>query len=121
MKLLVDETISFQIARRLRNRGHDVVAIKRDRPDLERRLDVDIVRGMASERRAVVTSNVRDFRAVHERLLADVETHYGIVFTLDAALPRNKVSIALWVRRLDSFLRANPNDDALRDKTYVLT
>jgi predicted nuclease of predicted toxin-antitoxin system len=121
VRLLLDEMISFRIARQLRNRGHDVVAIKRDRPDLARRLDSDILRTMAGERRAVVTNNVRDFRAEHERMLAAGETHYGIVFTLDAVLPRNKASVALWVRRLDAFLRAHPDDDALRDKTHVLT
>jgi predicted nuclease of predicted toxin-antitoxin system len=120
LKLLLDEMISFRVARGLRARGHDVVAIKRDRPELEERGDAEIVRAMASERRAIVTNNIRDFRTVHERMLANGDTHYGIVFTLDATLPRDKGLIRLWVDKLDAFLDDHRDDDALLDRTYLL-
>ncbi len=120
MKLLLDEMISFRVASRLRDRGHDVVAIKRDRPELEQRADAELVRDMAAELRAVVTTNVRDFRVVHEQMLAGGEDHYGIVFTFDDTLPRNKASSSLWVRTLDAFLRTHarrcaPEPDAHPD------
>jgi hypothetical protein len=120
VRLVLDEMVSFRIASRLRDLGHDVVAIKRDRPELEQRADADLVRDMAAERRGIVTANVRDFRVVHERMLAQGEEHYGIVFSFDDTLPRNKGSISLWVRTLDAFLRAHRSDGALRNRTHIL-
>ncbi len=121
MRLLLDEMISFRVARELHALGHDVVAIKRDRPELERRPDIELLREMSAERRAVVTSDVLDFRLAHERLLAAREDHFGIVFTLDAVLPRNRASMQLWVRALDAFLTERAAEDALVSRTHVLT
>jgi hypothetical protein len=112
--------ISFRVAGELRGLGHDVLAIKRDRPDLEQCLDAELVRLMAAELRAVVTTNVRDFRLVHEQMLVRGEDHYGIIFTFDDTIPRNKTSIPLWVEVVDAFLRTHAADDALRNRTYVL-
>jgi predicted nuclease of predicted toxin-antitoxin system len=120
VRIVLDEMVSFRVANQLRDLGHDVVAIKRDRPELEQRADAELVRDMAVERRAIVTTNVRDFRVVHERMLARGEDHYGIVFTFDDRLPRNKASIPLWVQTLDAFLRARAPDDALRNRTHIL-
>lgn len=121
MRLLLDEMISFRVARDLRALGHDVVAIKRDRPELERRPDIELLRAMSVERRAVVTNDILDYRLAHDRLLAAREDHFGIVFTLDAVLPRNRASIEPWVRALDAFLNENVSDDALANRTYLLT
>lgn len=120
MRLVLDEMISLRVASRLRDLGHDVVAIKRDRPDLEQRGDAELVRDVAAERRAIVTANVRDFRIVHEQMLAQGEEHFGVVFTFDDTLPRNKASISLWVRTLDRFLRAHAPADALQNRTHIL-
>jgi predicted nuclease of predicted toxin-antitoxin system len=120
VRLLLDEMVSFRVASRLRELGHDVGAIKRDRSELEQRADDELLRDMAAERRAIVTTNVRDFRVVHERMLAAGEDHYGIIFTFDDTLPRNKASISLWVQTLDAFLQAHKREDALRNRTHVL-
>ena len=121
MRLLLDEMISFRVARDLRALGHDVVAIKRDRPELETRPDIELLREMAAERRAVVTNDILDFRLAHERLLAAREDHFGIVFTLDAVLPRNRASMQLWVKTLDALLNEHAAEDALLNRTHVLT
>ena len=120
MKLLLDEMISWRIAGELRKRGHDVVAVKRDRPELEQQPDGTILGAAAGEQRAVVTNNVRDFRVAHERVLGRGDTHYGIVYTFDGSLPRNRAAISLWVRTLERFLRAHESDDALLNRTFVL-
>jgi predicted nuclease of predicted toxin-antitoxin system len=120
VRLVLDEMISYRVASQLRSLGHDVVAIKRDRPELEQRADAELVRDLASEGQAIVTANVRDFRIVHERMLARSEDHYGIIFTFDDTLPRSKSSITLWVQTLDAFLRAHAPDDALRNRTHIL-
>lgn len=120
MKLLLDEMISWRIAAELRERGHDVVAVKRDRPELERQPDGTVVEAAAAEQRAVVTNNVRDFLVAYERVLARGETHSGVIYTFDSSLPRNKAAISLWVTTLEGFLHVHEPADALRDRTLVL-
>jgi predicted nuclease of predicted toxin-antitoxin system len=120
LRLLLDEMISPRIARHLRDRGWDVDAVKRFRPDLEGLPDHRIVRRMAAERRAVVTNNVIDFLPLHARILTADEEHYGIIFTSDATMPRSKATILLWVEALDKFLGMHPDEDALRNRVVHL-
>lgn len=118
MKLLLDEMISPRIARELRDRNCDVQAVKRDRPELEGLPDNEIIRRTAGEQRAVVTNDIIDFQQIHDRTLAAGDEHYGIVFTYDPVLPRNKASIPLWVETLEDFLSARPAVDALRNRVH---
>lgn len=120
MKLLLDEMISFRVAAELRARGHDVEAIKRDRADLESTPDVEIVRQLARERRAIVTNNVKDLMPIHHRFAGMGESHAGMVFTHDSSLPRSKASIPLWAQTLETLLAAHPDDDALKDQVLHL-
>lgn len=120
MKLLLDEMISPRIARELRAKGFDVQAIKADRPDLEAANDRDVLRRAAAEQRALVTNDVLDFGLLHDRLLAAGEEHYGVVFTDDATLPRDKASIPLWVNALSALLDVHPTEDALRNRIHHL-
>jgi len=121
VKLLLDEMISPKIARELRSRGDfDVQAIKGDRPDLEAVADREIVRRIATEQRALVTNDVLDFQLIHNQMLAAGEEHYGLIFTSDSTMPRNKASIPLWVKALTELLKANPADDALRNRVRHL-
>jgi hypothetical protein len=96
------------------------MAVKRDRPDLERQPDGTVLAAATAEQRAVVTNNVRDFRVAHERVLARGDTHYGVIYTFDDSLPRNRAAISLWVTTLDRFLRTHEPDDALLNRTLVL-
>lgn len=112
--------ISWRVAAELRARGYDVVAVKRDRPELEQRLDQTVLEASAAEQRAVVTNTIRDYRAAHERTLARGERHYGVVYTYDDTLPRTKTAIPLWVSALAQFLEAHPDEGELVNRTYVL-
>jgi hypothetical protein len=112
--------ISPRIARELRGEGFDVRAIKADRPDLEALADREIVRRIAAEKRAIVSNDVLDFGLIHNQLQASGEAHYGMVFTSDATMPRNKASIPIWVEALAQLLKANPADDALRNRVKHL-
>lgn len=116
MKLLLDEMISPRIARELRERGHDVQAVKKDRPDLSGSADRELLRRMADERRAIVTNDVGDFQLLHDRMLASGEEHGGMVFTSDATLPRKKAAIPLWIEALSELLAAHRGEDALRNR-----
>lgn len=112
--------ISPRIARALRERGHDVQATKGDRPDLESTPDLAIVRRVRDEQRAIVTNDIDDFQPIHNRFLAAGEQHYGIIFTSDASLPRNKASIPLWLETLGALLEATPGEEALRSRVRYL-
>jgi predicted nuclease of predicted toxin-antitoxin system len=120
VKLLLDEMISPKIARELRSKGLDVQAIKGDRPDLEAVADREIVRRIAAEQRALVTNDVLDFHLIHNQLLTAGEEHYGLIFTSDSTMPRNKASIPLWVRALEKLLTEHPADDALKNRVRHL-
>lgn len=117
MKLLLDEMISPKIARELRGRrDFDVQAIKGDRPDLEAVADREIVRRIAAEQRALVTNDVLDFQPIHSQMLAAGEEHYGLIFTSDSTMPRNKASIPLWAKALEKVVTEHSTDDALKNR-----
>lgn len=120
MRLLLDEMISPAVAHQLRDRGYDVQAVKRDRPDLERLPDPELVRRMSSERRAVVTNDIADFQPLHDQTLRRGEDHFGMVFSYDVTMPRNKASVPLWVSTLGEFLAKRPAEDALRNRGHHL-
>jgi predicted nuclease of predicted toxin-antitoxin system len=120
VKLLLDEMIPPQAARGLREVGYDVQAIKRDRNDLLGSSDLELVRLMATERRAIVTNDITDFQAIHDRFLATGDEHYGMVFTFDATMPRTKAAIPQWVQTLTKLLIDHPDDDSLRNQIYPL-
>lgn len=120
MKLLLDEMISPRIARELRERGHDVQAVKRDRPELASRSDSEIVRRMAAEQRAIVTNDVLDFQTIHDRTLAAGERHAGFIFTFDDRIPRSKTAIPQWVDRLATLLEEHRDDEPLRNRIIHL-
>lgn len=119
MKLLLDEMISPRIARELQGEGHDVQAVKQ-RLELVGGDDRALVRRMVAERRAIVTNDIADFQAIHDRFLAAGEPHAGMVFTFDATLPRTRASVALWVRTLAELLDEHPGEDALANRVMHL-
>jgi predicted nuclease of predicted toxin-antitoxin system len=121
VKLLLDEMISPKIARELRSKGDfDVQAIKSDRPDLETVADREIVRRIAAEQRTLVTNDVLDFQLIHNQILVAGEEHYGLIFTSDSTMPRNRASIPLWVRALEKVLTEHPGNAALKNRVRHL-
>ena len=67
-------------AGRLRDRGHDAVAVKA-RAGLIGLTDEDLLRAATADGRAVVTENVKDFAVLHRRISAAGQRHSGLVFT----------------------------------------
>jgi len=119
LRLLLDEHYSPEIARQLRRRGHDVASVK-ERIDLVGVSDEELFRRMASERRAIVTNDVDDFTLILGRLASAEEEHFGLLFTSDRSMPRNRQSIGLFVRVLGQLLRQNPSEDAFRNRVRWL-
>lgn len=112
MKLLLDEHYTPEIARQLRARGHDVLAVK-ERPGLVSRSDLLLFAAMAAEKRAIATEDVGDFRPLVIEAAARGTDHYGLLCISRRRYPRSRQAIGLLVEALDRFITAHPRVDAL--------
>jgi predicted nuclease of predicted toxin-antitoxin system len=111
VKLLLDEHLSPEIARQLRSRGHDALAVKA-RPELIGRSDRVHLASMPAQRRAIVTQDLGDFRPLlAEAMRAGTKT-YGLV-CVPARLSLSRQTSGLVVDALDRLLREHPGDEAL--------
>src|SRR6478609_4613692 len=80
VRLLLDEMLSPAIARELRGRGHDVLAVA-DHPGWVALSDPEVMALARTERRAVVTNNLRDYRPPHaEAIIPGGPGHFGMIF-----------------------------------------
>jgi hypothetical protein len=118
--LLLDEHHSPEIARRLRARGHDVVAVA-ERADLVGLSDQELLRRMAQERRAIMTNNVKDFVPLTSRALLEGSDHYGLLLTSDKSMPRRNDAIGRVVDALDAFLQCHQTEDRCRNQVQWLS
>jgi hypothetical protein len=111
LKLLLDEHLSPEIARQLRQRGHDVVAVG-ERADLKGRPDRIHFASLPVEQRAIVTRDLGDFRPLLAEQLRGGARTYGLV-----CVPRrfslNREGVGPLVRALHALLRAHPESDAV--------
>ena len=113
MKLLLDEHLSPEIARQLRDRGHDVVSVS-DRPGLRGRPDRVHFASLPDEQRAIVTRDLGDFRPLLANALRRGDVTYGLV-CVPPRFPLNRDGIGRLVKALDMLLRAHPEIDAAVD------
>lgn len=120
MKLLLDEHYSREIARQLRPRGHDVVAVA-GRADLVGLGDDELLRRMAQEQRAIMTNNVKDFLPLVGRAAPAADDHAGLLLTSDRSMPRRSDAIGRFVEALDAFLRRHQGTDAYRNQVQWLS
>jgi len=80
VRLLLDEMLSPAIARELRDRGHDVLAVA-DHPGWVALSDPEVMTLARTERRAVVTNNLRDYRPLHaEAITPGGPGNFGMIF-----------------------------------------
>jgi predicted nuclease of predicted toxin-antitoxin system len=120
VRLLLDEHYSPEIARQLRTRGHDAVAVA-ERADLVGLADDELFRRMARERRAIVTNNVKDFVPLATRAALEAGEHYGLLLTSDKSMPRRIDAIGRLVDALDEFLRRHQGEDSHRNQVQWLS
>jgi len=102
----MDEMYSPLIARELRARGHDVVSVHEEPGSGT--ADEEVFDYARSERRAVVTENVRDYRPLAEALLAAGESHSGLVFTTETRWPRTDPGSL--ITGIDAMLASTPGE-----------
>jgi predicted nuclease of predicted toxin-antitoxin system len=119
LRLLLDEHYSREIAEQLRERGHDVTAVKED-PALEGLGDEPLLNAARDQGRALLTNNVSDFVALTREWVGRGESHAGVIYTSDDSMPRSRNTIGLYVGRLARLLDEHPEDEAFRDRTAWL-
>lgn len=119
MRLLLDEHHDPSVARRLRERGEDVVAVA-EREDLRGRADADVFAAAGAEGRAIVTENVRDFAALARRAGELGESHPGVILTAASRFPRTAHARRRLVDALARLLEGHAQADGLRDTVVWL-
>ena len=112
MRLLLDEMLSPAIARELRERGHDILAIA-EHPGWTALSDPEVLAVGRADRRAIVTSNLRDYRPVHaEAITPGGPGHYGMVF-MPGGYRRTKADTGRIISALEAKLAEYPGDEDL--------
>ena len=111
MKVLIDEHLSPEIARQLRERGHDVVAVG-ERTDLRGRPGRIHFASLPDEQRAIATRDLGDFRPLLAEAVRRGSGTYGLV-CVAARFPLNRDGIGRLVAALDALLKTHPAVDAV--------
>jgi predicted nuclease of predicted toxin-antitoxin system len=107
VKALLDEQFPPRIAELLRERGHDVVAVA-DRPGLLGSSDTFLLEVACSERRAVITNNVKDFRPLAAQRLARNQDHAGLIL-LPSSQARTRALVERLADAIETVLREHPD------------
>lgn len=87
--LLLDEMFSDGIAQQLRPKGHDVISVVAD-PALVALPDDQILAYAASEGRALITANIKDFVPLDGRYRAAGQSHSGLILVSTKRFPHNR-------------------------------
>jgi predicted nuclease of predicted toxin-antitoxin system len=119
VKLALDHHYSPAIARELRDRGFDAIAIsERGWQVLS---DAALLAACADESLVLLTNNVPDFVALARDWQGQGRQHAGLIFTSDATMPRNVAWIGAYVTALGLVFVANPDVDSLSDRVIWLS
>jgi predicted nuclease of predicted toxin-antitoxin system len=89
--LLLDEMFPGRLADRLRQRGHDVVAIT-DHPELRALSDADVYSWAAAHGRRILTENVKDFRPLLLQALEAGGPCAALLLSSSRTFPRSRKS-----------------------------
>jgi hypothetical protein len=107
VKALLDEQLSPQIARVLRERGLDVDSVT-ERSDLVESPDEEILDTAAREQRAVVTNDIKDFRPLATQRLVDGRGHAGLIL-IPAARSRRRAATGALADGIEALMREHPD------------
>lgn len=100
--VLLDEMYPPMLARGLRERGHDVVAVLDIEVGLASKTDDDVLAWAARNERCVVTENVSDFA----RLASLGVAHCGLIMVRALRYPRTSAGLVRIRDALDELLAA---------------
>lgn len=112
MRLLLDEMLSPAIARELRDRGHDVLAIA-GHPGWVAPSDPEVMNLARTERRAVVTDNLRDCRPLHaDAITPGGPGHLGMIF-MPGTYRRTRQDTGRIITAIEAKLAEYPGEEDL--------
>jgi hypothetical protein len=105
LALLLDEMHAPVVAAKLRDRGHDVLAVA-EQDDLRALTDEQLFRWASERDRRIVTENVKDFAPLLRR--AEELRHHAapLLFTSIRTFPRTRRNPGPMIDALDTWLRA---------------
>jgi hypothetical protein len=105
LALLLDEMHAPVVAAKLRDRGHDVLAVA-EQDDLRALTDEQLFRWASERDRRIVTENVKDFAPLLRR--AEELRHHAapLLFTSSRTFPRTRRNPGPMIDALDTWLRA---------------
>jgi hypothetical protein len=118
VRLCLDEHYAPEIARQLRERGHDVFSVK-ERPELVGLSDATLVAVLIQERSTLMTENVADVAPMEQGFASRGDDHWGFIYT-SRSMPRGRSTIGLFVEALDRFLSDRPGEQDLRNQVSWL-
>jgi len=98
--LLLDEMFSPRIAERLRGLGIDCVAVAEDAV-LSSQDDPGVLEAALAGGRVLVTNNVVDFERLRQQRSAGDQPMPALVYTSEAAFPRNRKFLGRLVEALE--------------------
>jgi len=107
VRLLLDEMFSLAVAAELRAPGHDVIAVA-DQPDLRSGSDEEVFAWASTEKRWLLTENVKDFRPIMLRSLQTGPPGCGLLFSSSRVFPRSRKNPGPLIRALHVWLTAGP-------------
>lgn len=110
MKGLLDEHISPSVARALRDRGYDVVAVA-ERQELRGADDRQVLLTAEAEGRVTVTADVRDFTRLGFDRLLNRRWHAGIVLASPTTFPLSDAGFGTLIRALEHLMTEKAVDD----------
>ncbi len=109
VRLLLDEHFSPEIARQLRVRGHDVIAVK-EHPELIGRSDRVHFASMPEQRRAIATQDLGDFRPLLAEAVRVTTKTYGLV-CVPARVSLSRGALGQVVESLDRLLQQHSGEE----------
>jgi hypothetical protein len=111
--------IPAQVARRLRELGHDVQGAQEPHNRWDWGLeDTDQLEAASSQGRVLVTYNLRDIAPISRGWAEAGRTHAGIVLIHVQTVP--SWDVGELVRRLDTLLHSHPAESALKNSVLFL-
>jgi predicted nuclease of predicted toxin-antitoxin system len=117
VRLLLNEQINPRVAIELRNKGHD--AITPNELGTRGASDSEQLTVAASERRALVTYNIGDFKRLLIEWTRRSLPHWGIIFVSEKTISQR--SVGPLVKTLHLLLKDFPAEDALHNQAVHLT
>jgi predicted nuclease of predicted toxin-antitoxin system len=105
-RILLDEMFHPAIASALAELGHDCRSVVAD-GTLRQRADAELIAIAVAEGRTVVTNDVIDFERLRRVRVTVGEPVPVLIYTSDAAFPRNRRYVTRLVEALDAALKAD--------------